>query len=296
MKILQLRCFVILSETLSFSHTAEILHLTQPAVSHQIKKLESQLNFQLFIRNKQAVELTDAGKYFYQDVKEILSRLTLAINDATSISQGTSRLIKIGYEGYDLERYNLPRIINQIKARLTRTDVMVVMASQREQRNALLSQKVQLILTPRDNIESTEGVIYKELISSGLDCVVAADHPLRHQQTVQMADLASERLIFLDPTKSPKELSGFVTRLHKLLPDCQYSYVDSTISANILIQSNSGVALIPTFTKSLDPNLYRIPFQMDMDVSYGVAWLKEHATDDIKLCASIIKENFQVLA
>lgn len=294
MKVLQLRCFVILSETLSFSHTAEIMHLTQPAVSHQIKKLESLLNLQLFIRNKQTVELTEPGRYFYHDAKEILSRLTLAVNNATAISQGTSRTIKISYEGYDLERHNLPRIITEIKSQLPHTEVMVIMSEHRELRNALLSQKVQLVLTPLDNIVSSEGVIYKEIISSGLYCVVAEDHPLRRQSAVSVNDLVNEKLIFLDLTKSPKELSELVSRLHKMLPVRQYTYVDSVTSAYILIQSNSGVALVPGFAKALNTGLCHIPFLMEAEISYGVAWLKENAGAEIKRCASIIQSHFLI--
>ncbi len=293
MKIIQLRCFVILSETLNFSHTAEIMHLTQPDVSHQIKKLESLLNFQLFTRNKQTVELTEAGRQFYHDMREVLAHLSLAINNASSISQGNAQVIKISYAGLDLERYHLPLIINQIKSRLAKTDVMVTMSAPAEQRKALLSQKVQMILTPLDNIENSEGVVYQEIVASGIDCVVPAGHPLRQRNCVTLEELAQERLYLPDPATSPRALSAFVARLHKKLPDCQYHYVDSAVSANILIQSHSGIALLPAFAKSLDTRLYRIPLDTDTRLSYGIAWLKENASVDIRLCANIIQQHLR---
>jgi len=293
MKIIQLRCFIILSETLSFSHTAEILHLTQSAVSYQIKRLESILKFQLFNRNNKSVELTEAGKYFYRDATEILSRLTLAINNAAAIDQGLSRTIKISYGGYDLERYNLPEIIAKIKEELPKTEVMVLLSDHREQRAALLSHKAHIILTPRDNIEDAEGVIYKEIISSGLDCIMSERNPLHEKTMVNVEDLAREKLMLLDPTRSPRELSTFAKSLQQLLPESHYTYVDSSASANILIKSNSGVALIPEFARSLDSGLCRVPFNFDATVSYGVAWLKENDHPDVVHCARLIHQCFQ---
>jgi len=59
-----LRCFCVAADCLSFKETARQLYLTPSAVSHQIKQLETELGFELFIRQTRAIELSNQGKAF----------------------------------------------------------------------------------------------------------------------------------------------------------------------------------------------------------------------------------------
>jgi len=66
MYIRQLECFVQLCETLNFNTTAELLYISQPAVSHQIKTLEEELGLKLFIRSKRKVRTLAYRQYLRQ--------------------------------------------------------------------------------------------------------------------------------------------------------------------------------------------------------------------------------------
>ena len=72
MELWQLRTFCEIAETLNFTKASEKLHLTQSAVSHQIKALEEELGVQLFIRAKRGVILTEAGKIAVEYAKKIV--------------------------------------------------------------------------------------------------------------------------------------------------------------------------------------------------------------------------------
>lgn len=74
MEIRQLRYFIAVADTLSFSRAAEIVYLSQPALSRQINDLEKELCLPLFSRSTRAVELTEAGKAFVPIAKEFISR------------------------------------------------------------------------------------------------------------------------------------------------------------------------------------------------------------------------------
>ena len=249
MNIDQLRCFIILSETLSFSRTAEIVNITQPAVSFQIKKLEDRLKFKLFIRSSKSVSLTVEGSHFYYEVKDIVNQLQIAIDKSMLIKKNTSGVIKIGYDGHDIEKINLPEIISEFKSVWPESSVLVFKANHKERYNALLNRKFDIILTTKDNIENMEGVVYKEIISAGLICLVSEKNPLSALASISVGDIKNENIILLDPFLGPRDINIAQERLNKLLPDASYIYTESECSAAILISCNEGVAIMPSFSR-----------------------------------------------
>ncbi len=97
MKLRHLRYFKTVAEELHFGHAAVKLFISQPPLSRQIKELEIELGVQLFLRNNKHVALTDAGKYFKQQVDAIFAQLEEAKNIAQQIHQNDSGQLKIGY-------------------------------------------------------------------------------------------------------------------------------------------------------------------------------------------------------
>ena len=67
-----MECFVAVAENLSFARAAEQLHVTQPAVTQQIHALEKELNVRLLNRSTRSVKLTEEGKIFLQDAKQVV--------------------------------------------------------------------------------------------------------------------------------------------------------------------------------------------------------------------------------
>ncbi len=72
MNFQRLRYFVVVAEELSFSRAAERLHMAQPPLSYQIKRLEEEFEAQLFHRTKRSVRLTDAGRLLLAELRELL--------------------------------------------------------------------------------------------------------------------------------------------------------------------------------------------------------------------------------
>lgn len=90
-----LRSFCIAAKCLSFKHAASQLFLTPSAVSHQIKQLEEQLGITLFKRQTRAIELTSAGKQFYQSVSPLITQLESTISDFTNSQQNKTIVISL---------------------------------------------------------------------------------------------------------------------------------------------------------------------------------------------------------
>src|SRR6266478_3349700 len=79
MELRQLRSFLSIAETLHFGRTAELIHLSQPALSLQIKALEEEVGVRLFERNRRKTTLTAAGLAFRDDAAAALSQLEQAL-------------------------------------------------------------------------------------------------------------------------------------------------------------------------------------------------------------------------
>lgn len=90
-----LRSFCVASKCLSFKHAAAQLFLTPSAVSHQIKQLETQLGMVLFNRGTRTIELTSAGKKFYQSIQPLINQLESTIDEFTQKQQNQTIVISL---------------------------------------------------------------------------------------------------------------------------------------------------------------------------------------------------------
>ena len=75
MELRQLRYFVAVAQTRNVSRAAEVLHIAQPPLSRQIQNLEAELGVKLLDRSSRPLQLTEAGRFFYEQALQILGRL-----------------------------------------------------------------------------------------------------------------------------------------------------------------------------------------------------------------------------
>ena len=92
-----LRYFLAVAEELNFSRAAERLHIAQPALSAQIRALESQVGCELFARTTRKVELTANGEMLLEDAREIVGRAESAVSKLQAASRGERGLLKVGF-------------------------------------------------------------------------------------------------------------------------------------------------------------------------------------------------------
>lgn len=91
-----LEASIAVAEDLNFSRAAERLHIDQSTLSRRIVDLETQLGFRLFQRNKQGVEITDAGRKFVEEARQAVLHAERAVLTATATLRGTDEVLNIG--------------------------------------------------------------------------------------------------------------------------------------------------------------------------------------------------------
>src|ERR1700722_6983496 len=97
MELRQIRSFLSIAETLHFGRTAELIHLSQPALSLQIRALEEEVGVRLFERNRRKTTLTAAGLAFREDASGVISQLDEAIRRARLAADGKLGHLRIGF-------------------------------------------------------------------------------------------------------------------------------------------------------------------------------------------------------
>ena len=111
MSIQRLPVFLSAAEHLNFTRAAEEQCISQTAVSQQIKLLEQELGYALFVRGKRGVRLTPAGEVFYRQCRQLLIRYNDAAAQGKKIALGSATDLRIGYAG----AYELWTIVAQIR-------------------------------------------------------------------------------------------------------------------------------------------------------------------------------------
>lgn len=112
----QLRCFVVLCDTLHFGRAAARLNMTQPPLSRQVALLEERLGVRLFDRDRRSVRITPAGRYFLPEARELLRRAEDAAAETRLAAAGVLGTLAVGFTAtasYDL----LPRLVGLHHAR-----------------------------------------------------------------------------------------------------------------------------------------------------------------------------------
>ncbi len=95
MELRHLRYFAAVAAHGSFSRAANQLHLTQPALSRQVKSLEDEIGVALIVRGQNTISLTSAGEDFYEEAKDILARVDVAVRRIKTRPPGEK--LRIGY-------------------------------------------------------------------------------------------------------------------------------------------------------------------------------------------------------
>jgi len=143
MEIRHLIYFKTVAEELHFGRAAERLFMSQPPLSRQIKDLEDELGVILFFRTNKRVELTEAGKYFLEEVVEILQNLEHSKTITKQIHNNISGEFKLGYVSSTPKKM-LATVLKHIQQKFPYLRVSLFESSTHKQKLALENGKLDL--------------------------------------------------------------------------------------------------------------------------------------------------------
>jgi len=115
MELRHLRYFVAVAEEENVTRAAGRLHVSQPALSKQIRDLEDEIGFRLLVRSAKSVRLSEAGRTFLAEARAVLQRAEEAVRNARAVAEGTEGELQIGYAPMPTVQF-LPSALQLFKA------------------------------------------------------------------------------------------------------------------------------------------------------------------------------------
>jgi DNA-binding transcriptional LysR family regulator len=200
MELRHLRYFVAVAEELHFRRAAERLHVAQPAVSEQVRKLEQELGVRLFDRTQRSVSLTIAGTALLEEARHVLRHAEVACQAARSAGDRATMRLRIGYLADSLPG-SVPRALRQLAVSTPTVQVDLETGPALRLIEELRARRLDAVVAALP--APTNGLRVTPLGDQHALAVLPVTHPHAVDDAVALDLLAPERLVVLPREVNP---------------------------------------------------------------------------------------------
>ncbi len=276
MELRHLRYFVAAAESENVSRAALKLHVSQPALSRQIRDLEDEIGFPLFIRSAKSVSLTEAGREFLTGSRAVLQRAEEAVSVARAIAFDGRGEIHVGYAPSPTVRI-LPPTLRAFQEQLPHVRVRLHDLSTEEMLAGVREGNLKIAFIAQPGRAELRGLRWEELARDPMRLAVPPNHAFASLRSVTRAQAAKEPLVAFTRKDYP-EYHEFLENLFaglKARPRIAEEH-DSASSLIAAIEAGIGVAVVAqTLACSAGPRLKLIPLTPEPEpLVIGAVWLK----------------------
>ncbi|WP_328856111.1 LysR family transcriptional regulator [Williamsia herbipolensis] len=251
-----LRYFLTVVREGSVSAAAKELHLAQPSLSHQLRKLEGRVGVELFARSAGGMTLTPAGRRFLEGVDSLPSALRAAVDAAVRTSHAWSLGVCSGVPAHVVE---LVEVALEAQAREEfETSARIELRSAGSSRQSTLLEHGELTFGLVRLPLTSQRLVGAEVWREELGAVVGRHHPFADVDTVPWERLVSQRLLWFDTATAPLFASSLLAALgvHGWEPDLVVADTSRHILFQHVLQTNPDlVSLRPRSAIEPDPVL-----------------------------------------
>jgi DNA-binding transcriptional LysR family regulator len=291
MELRHLRYVVGVAEELNFSRAAERLNISQPPLSQQIRALESELGVTLFNRTKRNVQLTEAGRFFVNEARLILSQAEHAADVAGRMSRGEVGQLRIAF-GAPPDVKTFIDILHIFAQRHPDVHLKVRTMSTVQQVQALHDGRIQIGFV---RLPIEDGILASETVTrEPLMLALPKRHRLARLSRVPLSAVANERHIMFSRDASPGFYDLIVAACRNAGLTLNVSHeVDNFYTARILVAAGLGVAFMPGAAhKGSSTGVTFRPLQpalKDADARLLVAYRREVTSDLVPLFLNVLR-------
>ncbi len=255
LELKHLKTIQALAQKGSVNKAADALFMTQSALSHQIKQLESTYDLKLFERKSNPLILTSAGKTLLKTAQEVLPKLAQAEATLQAFAKGEQGRLFIGVECHTCFEWLLPmvRLYQQIWLDV---DLDITNSLNQSALQNLIERKLDLVITS-DPIESDQ-LNYHSLFGFELRLLVPVNHVLAKKQWVEPSDLTRETLICYPVSENKLDVFKRFLNPAGLKPKA-IRHSEMTMMMMQLVESQRGVCVLPKWLVDSQPEFAHLP-------------------------------------
>jgi DNA-binding transcriptional LysR family regulator len=248
MELRHLRYFVAVAEELHFRRAAERLHMSQPPLSQQIRRLEEEVGATLLVRNQRRVELTAAGAAYLTRAREILLAVEDAAREARRVQRGEVGRLAVGFVGSALYSV-VPELLRAFRDRHPDVGLRLHELGTTEQLRRLEDGRLDIgfLRAPGGRPGLSIETVLREPVVAALPDV----HPLARGGEVRAAQLAGEPLVLMTRAGAPGLRAALAPLTDGLGEDAIVQEVAEMQTLIGLVAAGVGVSLVPESVRAL---------------------------------------------
>lgn len=243
MELRHLRYFVCVAEEQNIGRAARRLHISQPPLTRQIQQLEDQLGARLLRRTARGVELTDAGKVFYDDARNILALSDRAAERAGKAARGLLGRVDVAIFGSGIFSA-IPLLLRRFREASPEVSIVLHNMTKAEQIDALRHRRITLAFNRLMRPE--EGLTCESILTEPLYVAMSSGDRLSARTAVAINELEGQPLVLFPSGSRP----SFIDRVHEMCRAAGFEplvaqEVGDVVHAVALVATGFGVCLVP---------------------------------------------------
>ena len=279
---IQLKCFISVARTLSFSEAARRNYVSQSTVSRYIKDLEKEFGVKLFERTRREVALTNEGKLILPYAQEIIDTFNKAVSAVSRLHIGSGGRLRLAYDCTSLDYPT--KCLKSFTERYPDIAVEMVKLSGAEFESALNSTDYDFYFMLRDMLPDNDNIDSKITHKDTLSLLVSDDYK---RKSLNSVELKNQKFALLSETESPilyMEIMDIFRTFH-FAPDSIVAF-DDVQSVYMAVAAGMGVSVLPTqlINNCAQPGVKQIDFSdIETDLTYVLAWRKNNSNPAAQL-------------
>jgi LysR family hca operon transcriptional activator len=243
MELRHLRYFIAVAAHGSFNRAAQVLHLTQPALSRQVKDLEDEIGVPLVVRGANYVTLTSKGETFYEDARDLLARADKAVERARG--ECTNEVVRVGYLPAATAGI-MPVALEKFQAMAPRVRIELTELTTSEMKESANAGRLDLVILAEVETRDITGFQWLEFRRIVHTLVMPASHPLARLKKISPKRLQDVALVGLGKENFPGYLQAMRSKLRPfgVTPRFVALINDGVASLYTAVEANRAAAIL----------------------------------------------------
>jgi DNA-binding transcriptional LysR family regulator len=277
LELSELRSFLVLADHLHFSHAADVLHVSQPALTKQIQRLEAKVSGRLLVRGYRKVALTPAGEILRDRARRLLREAEVAEQMARLAVHGKAGVLRIGF-GIGSLAAGLPDMLMRFRQQFPEVQVFMRDMSTPNQIEALHQGDIDVgfVRLPVESAELVTVPVLEEMLVAAIPRGMSYRKGLSDLRNEPFVVISrSSSVSFFDHLVQTCRAAGFSPRI--------VQEVNELLTVLFLVQAGAGVSLVPSSASRMRvPNVRLLDTHLaEAKWKIGLTWRKRDQSDPL---------------